>query len=96
MPDGIEPLIGHREQLILRLRELRHLQVDERQLVVEYLFRPGVQQLDFMMEIGRIVVVEREVQDADGINRLQLVVPVAAPGLFADGECGIEHATDVA
>ncbi len=46
-----------------------------------------------MMEISRVMVVEREVQDADGVNRLQLVVPVAAPGLFADGECGIEHAT---
>ena len=59
MPDGIELLVGHREQLILRLRELRHLWVDERQLVGEFTFRPGVQELDFMLDIRRVVVLER-------------------------------------
>ena len=44
------------------------------------------------MEVVRVLVIEGEVQDADGVDRLQPVVPVSAFGLFPDGEGGVEHA----
>lgn len=90
--DSVQPLVEHRRKLRLRLRELRHLQVDERQLVVEHLAGGGVHQFHLVV-VGVIFLVKTEVQDADGIDALQAVVPLATGRLLADGEGGVVHAT---
>ena len=87
-----EPLLKHAVQFLGGLVELGHLQVDERQLVVEHLARGGVRQLYLVAVLARTSAVEAEVEDADDVHALQLVVPVAAAGLFADGKCGVIQA----
>ena len=88
------PLVEHRHQLVLRLVELGHLQIDEGQLVVEHVLVLGVHQLHLVMVTfcAVLVVGEDEVEDADGVHGLQLEVPVASHGLLPDGERGIVDA----
>ena len=45
-----------------------------------------------MAVLVRVRAVEAEVEDADDVHALQLVVPVAAAGLLTDGESGVVEA----
>ena len=86
--DGVQPFVEQGFQLAFRLGELGHLQVDERQLVVEHLLRLQLHQLHLVVVV-RPLLLEAEVQDADGVDALQLVVPHSLGGLLADGEGGV-------
>lgn len=48
--------------------------------------------LHFVVEVIGIGIIKGEVEDADGVDRFQLLVPFATFRLFANGESRIEHA----
>ena len=86
------PLVEHRLQFILCLGELRHFQIEERQLIVEHMIVLDISQLDLMAEtVGRILAIgKHEIQHANGIDIVQMVVPLLAfYSLLADGERGV-------
>ena len=73
---------------------MRHLKIDKGQFVVKNVLVLHVHQLHLMVHavIGILVVGEDNVEDAYGIDALELKVPVTALCLLSDGEGGIEHA----
>src|SRR5690606_16134207 len=93
MPEHVEPLIEMRLQLILLLFEFRQFYVNKFQLVVENLAALvfqfyGVQQLFI-----RFVVIEDEIEDSDGVNSLQFVIPIPFFRLLLDGKRGVVNAS---
>ena len=90
--DDIKPFVKQRFKLIFLLRELRHLQVDEHQLVIENLLRGRVHQFHLVVIVPLPFLVETKIQDADGVHPLQLIVPLATRSLFPDGKGRIINA----
>ena len=77
------------------LVELGHLQVYKGQLVIEYVVVVCILQLDFMaIALSGVLVVRKfEVQDTNGKDTLQAIVPFAFGSLLANGCCGIVDAS---
>lgn len=88
-----KPLVEHRHKLVLRLVELGHFQIDERELVVKHLLGAYIHQLDLMVEVIVVFRVELEIQNTDYINRFQAIVPLPFLTLLVDGKCGVIKAT---
>ena len=89
MLDGKEPLVIEAALLGQRGVVLGHLQIEVGEFVVEHLPRGHIHQFDRVCEVA--VIVEGEVEEADGIYALQFIVPrLALLGLFAYGEGGVE------
>lgn len=88
------PLVKHRLQLILSFTELGHLQVNERQLVVEQLTCLPVHQPHFVMIIliAIRILVKNKIQHPYRVNRLQLEIPISMPRLLSDREGRVIHA----
>ena len=84
-----EPFVEHTVQLAFLLVELRHLEVDECQLVVEYFLSLPICQLYLVVVVRVMLVVESEVEDTYDVDRFELVVPSPFLPLFLYGERGI-------
>ena len=65
-----EPFLEHAVKLLGGLVELGHLQIDERQLVVEHLVRVLLPELHLVAVLVRMRAVEAEVEDADDVHAL--------------------------
>ena len=90
-----KPFVVHRNQLVLGLVELGHFKIDIGKFVVEHMLIFYVHQLHLVVEAVLLVFVtrENEIQNADGIDIIQMKIPVASPVLLDNREGGIEHAT---
>ena len=86
------PLVVHRDKLVLAFVELRYLYIYVSQLVVEHLVGVYLHELNLMVPAAGVLFTlgKVEVQEADGVDRVQVEVPVAATlCLLADGKRGI-------
>ena len=80
-------------QPVLRLGEVGHLEIDECQFVIEDGFFVRVHEPDLADHSFVLVrVIKEKIQNADGVNCLQLKVPVSSHSLFPDRKCRIENA----
>jgi hypothetical protein len=84
-----EPLVEVGGELVYGFGEFGEFDVDEFEFVIENLAFLVFEFDD--VEDGAVVsvVVEDEVEDADGVDGAELEVPFAFEGLFLDGEGGV-------